>query len=831
MIFLSIFHFLLEHVILLIRTSKRRTQFGGVTSLTVDENKAPLIKIWSPSGVLSERVQKLREQFYSFNDREITNEPYAFTTGTDWDEVYSVHDWANEPAIYPFMPSIDQTLKAMAVKVDLPDGYWQKGLAMRRAIFFHEVMTKYMPIIILDGELVVGFNFNTALSKSLNKSETKTRNKDMDAYFKKASRLNEKGFGTASSVGGHLIPNYAKAMTIGMKGLADEYRAILKGDLTPEHREFVESLILSCETARDVGLRYANKAKALAATEEDSRRKEELARIAEMLERVPWDAPTTFWEALQSLWIVHMLVMAAESYPGAGLSHGRWDQYMYPFYKKDIEDGKLTREEAKELLHCYWIKHNYVYDYQGRLGINQGINSSFGQLITLSGCGPNGEDLTNGLTWLALEVIEEMNMFEPKPNIRLHKNTPQEFLVRVAEIVSRAQGSPFLMNFDEHSIDGLVWQGVPREDAWDYGIVGCLENTMQGNDRSDTVDVNINLAKAVELALNNGKDAASGEQFGSKTGDPLTFTTFDEFFNAVKIQLKALVELMIDAGNMADTVRAKYQPVPYLSALMDECAIKGKDVNEGGTTWNFNTLEGMGIATLADSVAAVKKMVFDEKRITMKELLAAIDANYEGHEEIRQLLRSKVPKFGNDDDYVDEIARELSVFWAEEAIKHENPYTGRRYRAGYLSWNYYVPLAPLTSATPDGRRRGEFLSGGVGAVQGMDATGPTASIRSVGKLNLQTVPNGASQTITISPSMVKTPEHIEKLAALLRAYNEVGGTALQINVIDAETLRDAQKNPDAYSNLMVRVTGYNAFFTQVGRELQEEIITRTEHSL
>jgi formate C-acetyltransferase len=377
----------------------------------------------------------------------------------------------------------------------------------------------------------------------------------------------------------------------------------------------------------------------------------------------------------------------------------------------------------------------------------------------------------------------------------------------------------------------MVWQGVPREDAWDYGIVGCLENTMQGNDRSDTVDVNINLAKAVELAMNDGKDAATGQQFGPKTGDPLTFEIFDEFMSAVKTQLKTLVELLIEAGNMADTVRAKYQPVPYLSALMDDCAVNGKDVNEGGTVWNFNTLEGMGIATLADSVAAVKKMVYEEKRVSMKELTDAIEANYEGNEELRLLLRSKAPKFGNDDDYVDEIARELSVFWAEEAFRHENPTTGRRYRAGYLSWNYYVPLAPLTSATPDGRRRGEFLSGGVGAVQGMDANGPTASIRSVGKLDLKTVPNGASHTITISPSMVKTPEHIEKLAAILRAYNEVGGTALQINVIDAETLREAQINPDAYSNLMVRVTGYNAFFTQVGRELQEEIITRTEHSI
>ncbi len=799
--------------------------------MTVDENEAPLIKIWSPSETLSERVQKLRNHFYSFNERDETNEPYAFTTGTDWDEVYSVHDWANEPALYPFFPSVNQTLKAMGVKVDLPDSYWNQGLAMRRAVFFHEVMSKYMPIVILDGELIVGFNFNTALSKSLNKSETSKRNKEMAKWFKETSRLNEYGLGTGSSIPGHLIPNYAKVMKMGMRGLAEEYQALLNGELTPNHREFVEALILSCETARDVGLRYSEKARELADKQQDSKRKKELLRIAEICSRVPWEAPTSFWEALQSLWIVHMLVMAAESYPGAGLSHGRWDQYMHPFYKKDIEDGTLTRNEAKELLQCYWIKHNYVYDFQGRLGINQGINSSFGQLITLSGCGPNGEDLTNDLTWLALEVIEEINLFEPKPNIRLHRNTPQDFLIRVAEIVSRAQGSPFLLNFDEHSIDGLVWQGVPREIAWDYGVVGCLENTMQGNDRSDTVDVNINLAKAVELALNDGRDMTSGIQFGPKTGDPSSFKTFDVFMSAIKEQLQALVELLVNAGNMADTLRAKYQPVPYLSALMDECAVNGKDINEGGTTWNFNTMEGMGIATLADSVAAVKKMVFDEKRVSMKELLLAIESNYEGYEELRQLLRSKTPKFGNDDDYADNIAQELSVFWAKEAFKHENPYTGRRYRAGYLSWNYFIPLAPLTAATPDGRRRGEFLSGGVGAVQGMDAKGPTASIRSVGKLSLETVPNGASHTITISPSMVKTPEHIEKLAALLRAYNEVGGTALQINVIDAKTLRDAQKHPEVYSNLMVRVTGYNAFFTQVGRELQEEIITRTEHSL
>ncbi len=800
-------------------------------SLTINDDKIQNIGIWSPSEKLSQRVQKLRAHFYSFHERAETNEPYTFSTGTPWDEVYSLHDWANEPIYYPFFPSINQTFRSMGVNVKIPEEYWNKSLAMRRAIFFNEAMIHYMPVIILDGELIVGFNFNTALSKSLSKSETKKRNKEMAKYFKEAARLCQVGIGTASAAAGHIIPNYAKVMGIGLRGLVEAYEEVLERTANATHREFVESLILSCKTARDFNLRYSRAAANQAETESDPNRKRELEEIARVCAKVPWEPPETFLEALQSLWTVHMLVMAAESYPGAGLSYGRWDQYMFPFYKASIDSGEITREEAKELLHCYWIKHNYVYDFQGRLGINQGITSSFGQLITLSGCGRNGEDLTNDLTWLALEVIEEMNLLEPKPNIRLHKNTPQDFMIRVAEILSCAQGSPFLMNFDEHSIEGMVWQGVPREDAWDYGVVGCLENTMQGNDRSGTVDVNLNLAKAIELALNDGMDKATGEQVGPRTGNPLSFSSYEQFLRAVKTQLAALVKLLVDCGNMADTVRAKYQPTPYLSALMDDCAENGKDVNEGGTTWNFITVEGLGIATLADSVAAIKKMVYDEERLSMGELLEAIHSNYDGHEKTRQLLRSRAPKFGNDDDYVDEIARELSMFWAEEVFKHSNPVTGRRYRAGYLSWNYYVPLAPLTAATPDGRRRGEFLSGGVGAVQGMDSKGPTASIRSVGKLGLETIPNGASHTITLSPSMVSSPEHIEKLAALLRAYNEVGGTALQINIIDAPTLRAAQREPAAYSNLLVRVTGYNAYFTQVGRELQEEIIARTEHKL
>ncbi|TFG09416.1 hypothetical protein EU538_05190, partial [Candidatus Thorarchaeota archaeon] len=270
--------------------------------MTVEETNRSTVEIWTPSSELSERVVKLRKHFYSFNERTITNEPYSFTTGTEWDEVYAYHDWANEPAIYQFFPSIDATLKAMAVRVELPGDYWEKTLEMRRAIFFHEVMTRYMPVRIIDGELIVGFNFNTALSRSLNKSETKQRNKEMDKWFEEATHLNNLGIGTAASVPGHVIPNYERVLQIGFKGLVQEYQDLQVEDLSTDHKEFIDALILSCETARDFACRYSNKASVLANKEQDPSRRQELEEIARICERMPWEPPETFWEALQSLW-------------------------------------------------------------------------------------------------------------------------------------------------------------------------------------------------------------------------------------------------------------------------------------------------------------------------------------------------------------------------------------------------------------------------------------------------------------------------------------------------------------------------------------------------
>ncbi|HSJ55955.1 MAG TPA: pyruvate formate lyase family protein, partial [Anaerolineae bacterium] len=582
---------------------------------------------------------------------------------------------------------------------------------------------------------------------------------------------------------------------------------------------------------RALGQRYADQATHLAQHEEAAARRQELLEIARICSKVPWQPAETFVEALQALWFTHMLVMVAESYPGPGVSPGRIDQYLYPYYKADLEAGRLTREQARDWLHCFWIKHNYAYDYLGWVGTNQGINSSFGQLITLGGIDAQGNDASNDLTHLMLDVIEEMNLLEPKPNVRLHQKTPDRLLSRVVDMVAEAQGSPFLLNFDERSIEGLRWQGLPEAELWDYAPVGCLENTLQGDDRSGTVDLNLNLAKAIELALHEGCDAATDEQIGPRTGDPRTLATFDQFLDAVKQQARAILDLLIEANNLADGGRARFGPTPYVSALVGGCLESGRDVTEGGARHNYLTVEGVALGTVADSLAAVKKLVYDDGVVTMDELVRALDANFEGHEALRQTLLHKAPKFGNDDEYVDDLACEFSRYWTEEAFRRASPDTGKRYRGGYLSWNYWVAYAPKTAATPDGRRRGQFLSNGICPVNGADRLGPTAVIRSVGRLRLETAPNGASHTMSFSPSMLRSAENRKKLAALLRAYAHAGGTCLQINVVSPDTLRAAQHDPDSYRNLLVRVTGYNAYFVMLGKEIQDEIIARESHGL
>jgi len=666
------------------------------------------------------------------------------------------------------------------------------------------------------------------MSNCLNETETKEYRALEEKASKKVEWLMNHGVSNCAAVPAHIVQDFPKVLEAGFEGIKQEAEQRLAAEKEEERRPFYQAVIICCDAVREFAARYADEARRLADEEESYERKQELLDIAEICDRVPYLPPRGFHEAVQSVWFTHMIDMIAESYPGAGLSYGRFDQYIFPYYEQAVGSGKISREQAKEILECFWVKHNYAYD-RYYIGGKQGINSGFGQLITLSGCGPDGEDVTNDLTYLMLDAIEEMNMLEPKRSIRLHEKTPDKLMRRICEMLASSQGAPFLLNFDKMSIEALEKEGISREEALNYGIVGCLENTSHGNDLSGTVDVNVNLAKAIEFALNDGKCMVKGTQIGPQTGDPTSFENYDQFLDAVKTQIKDILAQTISVYNEWDRSRATFLPVPYLSSHIGGCMESAKDVRQGGAKYNFITIEGCSISTLTDSVAAVKKLVFDDKLTSMADLVQALKEDFAGNEPLRQMLINKAPKFGNDEDYVDSIGRELSRFWSEETSTHVSPATGRRYTTGYLSWNYFIAFAEHTAATPDGRHKGEHLSNAAAPVQGRDMLGPTAAIKSVTRYGFDVNPRGASYTITLNPSVLKGEAQLDRLAALLRAYGELGGTSIQINVIDKDTLLAAQAEPENYANLLVRVTGYNAYFVTVGRAMQDEIISRTSH--
>jgi formate C-acetyltransferase len=533
-------------------------------------------------------------------------------------------------------------------------------------------------------------------------------------------------------------------------------------------------------------------------------------------------------------------------------------------WEKSLADG-MDREFGKELMKCFWVHANTAYDAMIRTGGNQGITAGYGQLITVSGMGPDGCDLTNDLTYAILEVIDEMSpILEPKPNVRLHRGTPAPLLDRVVEMIASSQGAPFLLNFDERSMAGMMRQAkrsgaeslINAGNVWDYAPVGCLENTMAGNDRSGTVDMNLNLLKAVELALTGGyhlvpfTDEMTGVtdpevRYGPDTGDPTRFTTWEQFWEAYAAQTRFIIARIVAVFEQTEAVVSRFSPTPYLSCLVRGCAEKGLDITQGGPELWYATVEAVTYATTVDSLLAIKYLVFDKKVCSMAELVRALKDNWEGHAVLQAQALNKAPKYGRDDDAADAVARQVMDLWAEETWKHKTQTTGRQVRPGMLSWNYWVADSFILPASPDGRPRGKFLSNALCPSNGADINGPTANVNSVGKAlggkaaggtgdwdgYLNALPNGGSHTMTFSPSLLRDPEHREKFKAFLRGYVENGGTALQVNMIDADMLRDAQQHPEDYRHLLVRVTGYNAYFTAIGKELQDEIIAREAHRM
>ena len=830
----------------------------------------PRFAIKAPTN-LSLRIQWLRDYYFRGVGRAWNNEYTSWTTGTPWDFQYNELSFYIVPETYAFLQTFRSSFKQVARPVELHSDFWKWSLPERRAWFNKEVMVRYLPKEILPGDLLAGARFNIMTSACLTKKETQQR--DRQVYGKNGTRaaimwFHNHGYGNVGATSGHLIPDYARILREGWKSVYAEleaaYEALPPSDQHGKKGGQLRAMMTAATMPRDLAMEYSCECTRLAQTDLEPARCQELLSMAESLSRVPWEPAQTFWEAVQSLWLTHMLVMADENYPGPGDSFGRLDQYLYPFWEQSNQEG-MDPDFGKEILKCFWIHCNTAYDSMIRTGGNQGITAGYGQLFTIGGMGAGSQDMTNELTYILLDVIDEMSpILEPKPNVRLHRGTPDALLDRVVDMIASSQGSPFLLNFDERSMAGMMLQArksgvqhlINENNVFDYAPVGCLENTMVGNDRSGTVDANLNLLKAVELALTGGydllpfKDEMTGrldklERWGADSGDATQFQTWEQFWVAYAIQTRHIIQRIVDLYERTESIRADFAPTPYVSCLIKGCAEKGLDITEGGAELGYVTIEAVTYATTVDSLLAIKYLVFDEKFCTMAELVQALKDNWVGHEVLQARALHKAPKYGRDDDTADALAHQVMELWAEETWKYRTQSTGRQFRPGVLSWNYWVADSFILPASPDGRPRGKFLSNALCPSNGADINGPTANVNSVGKVlggraldgkgdwddYLNLLPNGGSHTMTFNPSLLRDPEHREKFKAFLRGYIENGGSALQVNLIDAGLLRDAQQHPENYRHLLVRVTGYNAYFTSIGRELQNEIIARESHQM
>ncbi len=833
----------------------------------MQNNTQPEPGIKEPSG-LSERIQWLRDYYFRGTERAWNNEFTSWTTGTPWDIIYNELTFYIVPETYTLLGTLGASYLQAARPVALHPDFWNWSLTERRAWFVREVIVNHVPQEILPGDLLAGARFNVQTSLCFTKEESSAwqkRVKGKNGARAQMKWFHDHGYGNAGATSGHLIPGHERLLTIGWKGVHAELMSIYNGLGSRERSgpkgDQLKAMMTASTMARDLASQYKTLCENLAGKTQDKQRATELRTMAANLSRVPWEPATTFWEAVQALWINHMLVMTDENYPGAGVSFGRVDQYLYPYYEKSTRDG-MPREWAKEILKCFWIHANTAYDAMIRNG-NQGITAGFGQLVTLSGLGAKGADMTNDLTYIILEVIDEMSpILEPKPNVRLHQNSPDILLDKIVEMIESSQGAPFLLNFDERSMAGMMLEAqkagltdlINQDNIHEYAPVGCLENTMVGNDRSGTVDCNLNLLKAVELTLTGGKDllpfcdpmtgkTETIRPSGPRTPDASSFKTWDEFWKAYAVQTRYIIQKCVDLYETSESIRARFFPTPYLSCLITGCATQGKDVTQGGAQISFVTLEAVTYATTVDSLLAIQYLVFDKKACTMTELIAALKANWQGYEVLQALAKNRAPKYGRDDDKADALARLVMQLWCDETWRHKTKATFRQFRPGMLSWNYWAGDGYVMAASANGREKGQFLSNAICPSNGADIQGPTANTNSVGKVlggkaadgrgdwldYLNILPNGASHTITFNPSILRDPVHKDKFKAFLKGYTQNGGTALQINMLDPDMLKDAQAHPQDYRHLLVRITGYNAYFTTVGRELQNEVIERMSH--
>jgi len=660
--------------------------------------------------------------------------------------------------------------------------------------------------------------------------------------------LGYQGVGVADSTwevengDGHIIAGYDKLLRVGLNGILKEAKESLDNlDLSEPQNipkyHFLKAVIIALEAAMEYARRYSRLAREMAQETRDPKQKEELEKIAEICEWVPANPARTFHEAIQSVWFAHCIIQIETN--GHSVSLGRFDQYMYSYFEKDLKAGRLTRQEALELVECLYVKLSSINKLRSWDGTRFLAGYPMFQNLTVGGQTRDGRDATNELSYICLEAMANLRLHQPSLSARIHRRTPEKFLRKCVDVIKIGIGFPALFN-DDVIIPAMLHNAkVHIEDAFDYGLVGCVEPSVMGKWGGRHAGCLFNLVKCMELALYNGKDPRTGITLCPGDGDLTTFTSLEDLLNAFEKQVRYYVKQAAIKDNIIDLMYEELTPTPFLSALIEDCIKRGKDIKQGGAIYDCTAISTGGIANIANSFAAIAKVVFEDKLITTSQLKHALETNFEDRstdptgEQIRRMLRN-APKYGNDDPYVDLIAKEVARIFMAEVPKYKTT----RYRRGpigcvflpdWASVSANIPWGFVIGATPDGRKAGEPVADVESADMGTDVSGPTALIKSVANIDHILLSDGAIFNLRFSPSVFENEDKVRKFIALIKTYFDLEGMEMQFNVISTKTLRDAQKHPEKYRDLMVRVAGYTAPFVSLDKAVQDAIIARTEH--
>lgn len=793
----------------------------------------------------SERIKKLRESVLSQTPM-VCIERARYVT-----EAYKENE--AQPIYIKRAKAVEKTLNNMSIYIK--DGELVVGnqsCEQRTAPFFPEYAVEW-----IETELKQKGNFNKREGDNFYLPEEHTdelleivdywKGKTLRAKcyaqipeeIKKAAQVKViHGEGNMTSGDGHIVPDFEKALKVGLNGIIKEAEEQLEKVNIGENdglrkRSFLQSVIIINKSVIEFAKRYVKLAKELAENEKDDKRKEELLRISEICTRVPAENPRNFYEAVQMIWFIHLVIQIESN--GHSASLGRVDQYLYEFYNEDIKNGAIRRESAKEILQCLWIKLYSILKIRPTSHSGYGAGYPTYQNVTIGGCNTDNSDATNKLSYLILESVGETKLTQPNLSARLHSNSPERFIRECAEVIATGFGMPAL-HTDEIIIPALLNKGVSFKDAYNYTMVGCVEVAVPGKWGYRCTGMTfLNMLKAVELTLKDGYDERTGYTLLTGNGTLSDFNTYEKLWKAWKKNIAYYTKLSVALDKLADTNLEEYPDI-FCSSLVDNCIKRGKTVKEGGAVYDIVAGLQVGLANAANSFAAIKKSIYEDEILTKEEVMNALNSNFEGieGEKIRKIL-SNAPKYGNDIDYADNIAKEVYDTYINEIKNYKNT----RYGRGPIGGNYglstsgissNVPMGYVTGATPDGRKAWTPAAEGASPVQGTDINGPTSVLKSINKLPTILMTGGQLLNKKFSPDLVENEVGFEKFVALIKSFIAMKGWHVQFNIISTETLRAAQKDPEKYRDIIVRVAGYCAQFITLDQTTQEDIISRTEQN-